>query len=132
MPAERFDIPPAMPVGVLVAMFVVAAILVVTTVVMVRSQPRRPTWKRDAAVLLTLALVVAAGTSFFYAEDHHDADERKAATVLALEEHYQLDVTEVLHASEDELRFVAVDDGATVECTASEPGDFVMLACDDA
>ena len=132
MPAERFDIPPAMAVGVLIAMFVVAAILVVTTVAMVRSQPRRPTWKRDAAVLLALAAVVAVATSFFYVEDHHDADERRAATVAAIEDHYELDVTEVLDASEDELRFVAVDDGTTVECTATEPGDSVMLVCDDA
>jgi 4-amino-4-deoxy-L-arabinose transferase-like glycosyltransferase len=130
MPAEQFDIPPAMPVGVLIAMFVVTAILVVIAIVVMRSQPRRHTWKRDAVVLLGLAAVVGIGTPLFYVDSRNTADEQREATVRSLEDYYELDVTEVLDASEDELRFVAVDDGANVECTASEPGDFVMLTCD--
>lgn len=132
MPAEQFDIPTVMPVGVMVFMFVVAAVLVVTAIALVRSQPRRHTWRRDVVVLLALAALVAVATPLFYVDDRDVADERTAATVLALEDYYELDVTEVVDASEDALRFIAVDAGATVECTASPVGDTVMLVCDDA
>jgi len=130
MPAEQFDLPPVMRVGVVVAMIVVAAILVVIAVVVMRSQPRRHTWKRDAVVLLGLAVVVGIGTPLFYVDSRNTADEQRDATVRSLEDYYELDVTEVLDASEDELRFVAVDDGTTVECTASPAGNTVMLVCE--